>query len=90
MSKFRKIPIIVNAVQFLATQASWDALVSELGFCYKDWDPGPMGEECFFLITQDGNVKVHKGDWVIKDDKGVLQPCKQDFFTLNYEEIEDA
>ena len=80
-----KKPITVEFVKFDATKESFDSILS-MGDVR--WNPGEMGSESFFIETSEGDMKVSKGDYVIKEpfdkDRG-FYPCKPDIFNKTYE-----
>lgn len=80
---YRKKPVEVEAVQWLGSAESFDKIVA-MG-C--PWKPGPMGLVEFFIPTLEGDMKVSKGDFVIKGVKGEFYPCKPDIFEMTYEAI---
>jgi hypothetical protein len=89
--KFRKKPVVIEAVQWTATKASFDAI---LAMGEIPWKPGEMGSETFivttFIVTTlEGDHLVRKGDWVIRGVKGEFYPCKPDIFAATYEPVED-
>ena len=89
MTKYRKKPIEIEAVQF--TGDNWDEIqkftgiqcVSKCGFNYED---GYMIGKVY-IKTLEGEVQFHKGDWIIKGIKGEFYPCKPDIFDETYEEV---
>ena len=85
--KFRKKPVDVEAEQFLATAESFSAIVN-LGIHHSQWREGEIGGDYFFITTPSGEVKVSKGDWVIKGVNGEFYPCKPDIFEKTYDCIE--
>ena len=82
--KFRKRPIIIEAVQWKATKESWDEIMA-MGDI--SWKPGEMGGETFYITTLEGDMKVSKDDWVIKGVAGEFYPCKPDIFEATYEPV---
>ena len=84
MPNYRKKPIVIEAVQWQATKASWDSIQS-MGDIR--WIPGPIGSELFFIETIEGDMRVSKGDWVIKGVAGEFYPCRDDIFRSTYEKV---
>lgn len=90
--KFRKKPVVIEAVQF--TEAVRDAALF-------DGQPLPDGvrrgastlhpptrkvwSASFFIETLEGRMEVSVGDWVITGIKGERYPCKPDIFAATYE-----
>ena len=84
--KFRKKPIIVEATRF-------DGFVGEGSSC-------PAVKRIIKIIngipellnvipTLEGDMIVHKGDWIIKGVKGEFYPCKPAIFKATYDPIDD-
>ena len=77
--KFRKKPVIIEAVQWFkdgdhpAVRLSRFAQVS-----------GRVG----VIDTLEGGHIVCPGDWIIKGVKGEFYPCKPDIFEATYERVE--
>jgi hypothetical protein len=84
--KYRKKPVVVDAVQWLGTQVSWDE-IHAMGKI--KWSPGQMGSNTFFIDTNEGPMKVSVGDWVIKESFATndrkFYPCKPDIFEATYD-----
>lgn len=71
--KFRKKPIVIEAVQVKATDYN--------GHRGCDHANGP----CWDIKTLEGVVTAGPGDWIIRGIKGELYPCKDDIFKMTYE-----
>lgn len=71
--KFRKKPVIVDALQFFVKA--------------PDGWPADVYEDCgvCFVRTLEGDMQVCDGDWIITGVKGERYPCKPDIFELTYE-----
>lgn len=91
--KFRKKPIVIEAVQWTASRKSWDEIM-KLGGGDLDWQPGPMGSNSFIITTLDGDMTVSDGDWVIKEPFATkdrrFYPCKPNIFEKAYEPVEES
>lgn len=76
--RFRKKPVIIEAVQYDGTLLSVEAL---------------DGLECSQTLTSDtiqietleGTMTANPGDWIIRGVKGEFYPCKPDIFEATYE-----
>jgi len=76
MSKFRKKPVVIEAVQWFKHgdhPAVKDSIASEC----NGW-----------IDTLEGGHVVSVGDWIITGVKGEHYPCKPDIFALTYEPAE--
>jgi len=92
MSKFRKLPVIIEAVQYTEDMASaviagedapWglapQMVTSEEGCPYRT---GRL-----LIATLEGTMLVSPGDWVITGVKGEKYPCKPGIFEATYERV---
>jgi hypothetical protein len=89
--KFRKKPVVIDAVQWTGGN------VSEV-LSFGDSGERPLwGDD--FKISDTGTVEIRtlEGtmfakpcDWIIKGVKGEFYPCKPDIFAATYEEAECA
>lgn len=85
MQKFRKKPVVVEAVQFFPDRKPWPAGVRE----YHDCTPGGCTSWGLFEIeTLEGWSIVRSGDWIVKGVKGELYPCKPDIFADSHEAVD--
>lgn len=85
MPKFRKKPVEIEAVQWLATKASWDAILA-MGCPTM---PGIMETGTFLIPTLEGDMTASKGDWIIKGVSSEFYPCKPDIFEKTYDLVEE-
>lgn len=81
MPFYRKLPVVIEAIRWDATKASFDAI---LAWGVK-WEPGVMGSDSFFIRTLEGDMIVTKGDYVIKGVAGEFYPCKPEIFAKTHE-----
>jgi hypothetical protein len=82
MAKYRKKPVVIEAVQWQGGEPSWSEIV-DMGL--TDFSPGEMGSRTFYINTLEGKMKAEKGDWIIKGVNGEFYPCKPDIFEKTYE-----
>ena len=86
MPKFRKKPVVVEAVQWMGNNVTalqeWGAPVTLLplskGLIIGTLEDGP---NCEAIHVAD----LH--DWIIKGIKGEFYPCKPDIFEATYEAV---
>jgi hypothetical protein len=80
MSKFRKKPVVIEAVQYTGDneQEIWR-------FCSTAEAHNDMPGHWMLIPTLEGNMVVSPGDWVIRGVKGEFYPCKPDIFEATYE-----
>ena len=84
--KFRKKPIVVEAMQFIAGDAN--KLAELLNFIAQTHDvkvltafPSAKLE----ITTLEGDMIATDGDWIIKGIQGEIYPCKADIFKKTYD-----
>lgn len=84
MSKYRKKPVKVEAVQFDGTNESVECILQQAG-CEK------ITRSCdiLFIETPVGTKSVTIGDYIIIDINGELNTYKPDIFHKSFEKIED-
>lgn len=96
--KFKKKPVVIEAVQLKKTQISIREIVELMGekvntenkmelikfyeFCDEVFKRGYMN-----INTLEGTMRANIGDWIIKGVNGELYPCKPDIFEKTYEAI---
>lgn len=87
--KFRKKPIVIEAVQ-------WTGKYGQPS-CVKR--PGPGLEHLLpvdgllntgIIDTLEGPHLVREGDWIITGIKGEVYPCRRDIFEMTYESVPDS
>lgn len=100
MAKFRKKPVIIDAVQFSKTTQSVleiykfvhgegsVALKSSIDHDKFDEYADAIIKNGFNIITLEGTMKAFPSDWIIKGIKGEFYPCKDDIFQKTYEAVE--
>jgi len=82
MPKFRKKPVVVEAMQY----------TGDNGFeCIKFIGEAGRKEENGDLLikTLEGLMHVSKWDWIIKGVENEMYPCKPDIFTKTYEPVDE-
>lgn len=81
MPKFRKKPVVIEAVQFHPDRQPWPRGV------VFDKEKSKTG---FFIETLEGHGEVTPGDWIITGVKGERYSCKDDIFKATYESAEKS
>lgn len=82
MPKFRKKPIVIEAVQFKGQ------VTDEIRELYGARYIVGNNEPAIFVDTLEGTMKVSLNDWIIRGVKGELYPCKPDIFETTYERVD--
>ena len=78
--KFRKKPVIIDAIQFLGNDQEC------IKFCPSAVDPETDKAE-LHIPTLEGEMICSYGDWIIKGVQGEFYPCKPDIFKKSYEKV---
>jgi len=78
--KFRKKPVVINAVQWTGTNVQDVA-----DFCGEDVLGFIEFMKPFEIATLEGSHIASIGDWIIRGIKGEHYPCKPDIFEATYE-----
>lgn len=88
MAKYRKLPVVVEAIQFLDNVEALTEISEFAGdkvvVSYDDPNVPVLKIE-----TLEGTMKANVGDWIIKGIRGEFYPCKHDIFNKTYEEVEE-
>lgn len=88
MNKYRKKPVVIDAVQFDGTEESAINIASIEDFeGVIDFKSGNF--DGFYILTLEGRMHVSPGDYVIRGVQGEYYPCKPDIFEMTYEKVED-
>lgn len=89
MSKFRKKPVVIDAIEW--TGSNHDE-VNDFCAGKSRWESSPFEgsrseRETLVIITLEGKHVATVGDWIIKGVKGEFYPCKPDIFEATYEAV---
>ena len=94
--KFRKKPVVIEAIQFVYSEEGIAALKefcgAALGKTNKYRHFSAQGEAEIGTLEDGVNLTVKhiatEGDWIIKGVQGEFYPCKPDIFEATYEHVE--
>ena len=80
--KYRKKPVIIDAVQFNGTDESVEWLLPQL-------KSGEIGRAInkLYIKTLEGVMTATIGDYIIKGVNGEFYPCKPNIFEKTYEKV---
>jgi len=79
MAKFRKRPVVIEAVQF---HGNFDEIEKFVGGD-AEFRSGEL-----IVATLEGPLHASPKDWIIKGVNGEFYPCKPDIFEKTYEKVE--
>nr|DAX79999.1 MAG TPA: PGDYG protein [Caudoviricetes sp.] len=80
MPYYRKKPIPVAARQYTGDN------FTEL----QDWSENAIATDDYsntFVVTLEGPMFFHEGDYIIRGVRGEFYPCKKNIFEETYEEV---
>ncbi|RLL30722.1 hypothetical protein D9K80_15560 [Acinetobacter cumulans] len=90
MSKYRKKPVIIDAIQLTS-----ESLMDCISFIYPDIsviDHQTLitirKNKFLYIETLEGDMKAQFGDYIIKGVQGEFYLCKPDIFEVTYEKVE--
>ena len=84
MAKFKKKPVVIDAVQFTGDNGQEVQL-----FTGNTARAVVEGKRRVIVIdTLEGTMSGEPSDWIIKGVKGEFYPCKPDIFAATYEPVE--
>lgn len=88
MPKYRKKPVVIEAVQFTDNNLWNDRELNKM--LIEAYEEGNifLGNDYAIIRTLEGNMKALPGDYIIKGVKGELYPCKPEIFEMTYEKVE--
>ena len=80
MTKYRKKPVVIEAVQFglLNQEEIEEFICGDLG---RDEDGNNV------IATLEGAMRVSINDWIIKGTQGEFYPMKNNIFEETYEKV---
>ncbi|WKV08190.1 hypothetical protein Q2T46_11695 [Thermoanaerobacterium sp. CMT5567-10] len=86
MGKYRKKPVIVEAMQFFDNAETLTKLSDFIGYTIKV-DYKDQKNPILKIPTLEGEHIARVGDWIIKGVNGEFYPCKLDIFQKTYEPV---
>jgi hypothetical protein len=91
MGKFRKKPVVIDAMQ-LTPECDLDQLCEFMGGEAKRNIDFSINYVNRFVVIQtlEGSMTARLGDWIIKGLAGEYYPCKPDIFEKTYEAVPPA
>lgn len=85
---YRKLPVVVEAVQY---NGSTSVIVAIERWMKTGVYVSPLIQlrdiKSFYISTLEGEMEVSPGDYVIKGVHGEFYPCKPDIFKKTYESV---
>jgi hypothetical protein len=95
MAKYKKKPVVIEAIQLTIENVINDSVADFLGdefTGYINENEGEVGKEhevvndaSTYINTLEGRMKASMNDWIIKGVSGEFYPCKPHIFEKTYE-----
>lgn len=82
--KFRKKPVVIEAMQFKGKWTGDGADILEWMGHGGGWSQGTSELK---IHTLEGVMTASSGDWIIKGVAGEFYPCKPDIFDATYDKV---
>ena len=88
MKKYRMLPVIVEAIQWLGVTSDTKALSGwiSLNGAKNQFD---VHDGKVYLLVNDKEVEIELGDYIVKGQNGKFYSCKPHIFWKTYEEIKE-
>jgi hypothetical protein len=93
MAKFRKKPVVIEAITFdeLVEHGKAQGVPCPNGMPWSfDYHGQPItheNDDCYLILTLEGTMKMGRSDVLITGVKGEIYPCKADIFAATYEPV---
>jgi hypothetical protein len=85
MSKFRKMPVEIEARQWNGDWQRMTQWAISIGGGGNEF--GLDADGTISVLTLEGVMTCQIGDWLIRSVKGEFYPCKPDIFAATYEPV---
>ena len=82
MAKYRKKPVVIEAIQWHGDTRALTLFLGGSGRFYFD-------AKSLIIPTLEGDMRASLGDYIIRGVAGEFYPCKPDIFDKTYELCED-
>lgn len=85
MSKYRKKPVVIEAMQFLDNTdrlCELSEFMGQVRVSYEDRENPKL-----LIETLEGEMAASVGDYIIKGVNGEFYPCKPDIFEKTYDQV---
>jgi len=91
MPKFRKIPVVIEAVQWNGQNLKEIIDFTGLNETAQKWDweefEQVVKQDGLKIFTLEGTMMANVGDYVIRGVQGEFYPCKPEIFKQTYEQV---
>lgn len=88
MPKFRKKPVVIEAVKFTGNIPRIEVFMGTAVKCLRALTNGHSVVNGLIIATLEGDMRADIEDWIIKGVNGEFYPCKPDIFAKTYEPVD--
>lgn len=91
MAKFRKRPVVIEAITFDELVAYGLAHTTNImrgmpwSFDYGGQPITHENDDCYLIPTREGTMRFNRGEMLITGVAGELYPCKREIFDATYD-----
>ncbi|HEY3281403.1 MAG TPA: hypothetical protein VGN26_03950 [Armatimonadota bacterium] len=89
MARYRKKPVVVEAVQFTGKNQAEVLAFAYPGMSQMALEAAQVMGLPVVIETLEGDMSASPGDYVIRGIAGEVYPCKPDIFEATYEAVAD-
>lgn len=91
MKRYRKKPVIIEAVQYSGTAHQELAIRKWMSGEPYEYEPGETKQDhhMMHIQTLEGVMTALPGDYIVKGVQGEFYPVKEKIFLATYEEVSD-
>ena len=87
MSKYRKMPVEIEAVVYDGSLDSLKEVIDFIGYIPEVIEGRETKKKFLKIKTLEGEHIASEGDYIIKGVKGAFYPCKPHLFEMTYEKV---
>ncbi len=93
MAKYRKKPVVVEAITFdelvaHGRQQTGDTHGMPWSFKYHGHSITHEDDGSYLILIGEGTMRFERGDVLITDEQGAVYPCKADSFAATYDLVD--
>ncbi len=93
MAKYRKLPVVIEAMQVPSPMTGKNAILHGTFFAWLHMQAADRrwcvanGQGEIDIETLEGTMRARNGDWVIVGVQGEIYPCKDEIFHATHEPV---
>lgn len=90
MTRYRKKPIEIDAIQFDGTEECTKKIIDEFGYPFLKityHKRESTGDPVLYIYSLEGRMVADVGDWIIRSSDGEVYPYAPEVFAQIYEPV---